>query len=1112
MAANATQFIRRIRATLSFSEARVDDGSDIERLKSIELGTHENRDNLFGLALSGGGIRSATYALGLLQGVQRTGLLECAHYLSTVSGGGYTGSFWSAWRRHNDGKGDRGDFPVGRDGSEPPEVRHLRRFSNFLSPRLEVFSYDTGRLVVAPIAGALPSLLMALSVIALGLLIWCSIAFLLLTTPAFWSTLTLLLLAGSIAVGFEAAWRMGDGKFEATARNGVYVLLTLIALVVTGVAWSLLGPPGASRHFESVLPRFVPIAVLLYPAGAFGAALLVIIVLRTLAARWLGSASRDTSGTAHGHVRERSAFDRLLSRTLLLVVGWTSISLLWFVGTGLFANVTEVSVPRDVGLFSVLVSALSALFVWARKLISQQPGKTTPGRVGAGVRTQIPRLLASAVVCLIILGLIVALQYWAWHDYLTPVFLGIIVILATGIVVFHPNRIGMHAFYRGRLARSYLGASNPATMDEIVTEEQPSDDFELKQLATLSNPLPVHLICCAANNLTPAEPLLSLQRGAVSAVLSPYGFSVDTRWKTWGDQPSPTIGAAMTASGAAFNSLMGPYSKRFGLSAIFLMSALNLRLGMWLRHPNDPNRESKDYQLPGLLFLSELFGVCSADGPFVHLSDGGHFDNTAAYELVRRRCRYIILADCGADPLFAFDDVGSLIRRVREDFGTEIRIDVAPLVPVDGKARQPMVAGDIHYSDGAVGTLLVFKPTLVGTEPPDVRQYKERNAGFPAESTGDQFYDEAQWESYRRLGEFAAETAFNFALAPTYRNAPAQERVAKVFSMARAEWLPKPADLPERIAHFSQRAAQLDAYISDPAFGDAFQEVYREIATVHKPSPAESEARVESESRIALSLPTVRQAVLFMEETYYSWNLETTYNLPMNLGVMNYFARWAYAEPFRAWWPILKSMYSPQFARFMETQFGLKGIQPSWPDGEWEDVVADVSDGTSVGFARHSWRLHPRADMDRDGERMICYDLRIFFGTESVFKVQAALLRYYKRGGRSQVAYWHASDFFVPPGLWGIGIGEDFLKRIVNGASGELGGVEEFRVLIPRPQQADPAAQKGVADLTQLYRLAGFAEVECSSDDRFTSAVPTAICLAARARGRSRQAGLSGCP
>ena len=52
--------------------------------------------NLIGLALSGGGIRSATFNLGVLQALDHVGLLKMFDYVSTVSGGGFIGGWWSA--------------------------------------------------------------------------------------------------------------------------------------------------------------------------------------------------------------------------------------------------------------------------------------------------------------------------------------------------------------------------------------------------------------------------------------------------------------------------------------------------------------------------------------------------------------------------------------------------------------------------------------------------------------------------------------------------------------------------------------------------------------------------------------------------------------------------------------------------------------------------------------------------------------------------------------------------------------------------------------------------------------------------------------------------------
>src|SRR5215831_8964911 len=98
------------------------------------------------LCLSGGGIRSASFTLGVLQALARHGLLFRFDYLSTVSGGGYIGSWLSAWRRH---AGD--DDTVLQSlttravdpADEVPELRALRASSNYLTPRKGAMSPDT---------------------------------------------------------------------------------------------------------------------------------------------------------------------------------------------------------------------------------------------------------------------------------------------------------------------------------------------------------------------------------------------------------------------------------------------------------------------------------------------------------------------------------------------------------------------------------------------------------------------------------------------------------------------------------------------------------------------------------------------------------------------------------------------------------------------------------------------------------------------------------------------------------------------------------------------------------------------------------------------------------
>ncbi len=92
---------------------------------------------LVGLALSGGGIRSATFSLGVIQALAKHGVLKSVDYLSTVSGGGYIGSCLSTVLNSPDARPEGERFPLRRDVGKPePEVvGHLRNSSNYLAPR-----------------------------------------------------------------------------------------------------------------------------------------------------------------------------------------------------------------------------------------------------------------------------------------------------------------------------------------------------------------------------------------------------------------------------------------------------------------------------------------------------------------------------------------------------------------------------------------------------------------------------------------------------------------------------------------------------------------------------------------------------------------------------------------------------------------------------------------------------------------------------------------------------------------------------------------------------------------------------------------------------------------
>jgi hypothetical protein len=212
--------------------------------------------------------------------------------------------------------------------------------------------------------------------------------------------------------------------------------------------------------------------------------------------------------------------------------------------------------------------------------------------------------------------------------------------------------------------------------------------------------------------------------------------------------------------------------------------------------------------------LEEFFGLFHGTARRLWcLTDGGHFDNTGAYELIRRRLPLIVVIDAEADPEGTFQGLGNLVRKVRMDFCAEIRFlddehgcrlaerkgeeektpayldTLAALRPRWTNQRSVGGAGagegggqglsepggrrlrslahaavaGVHYDGQAEPTsiLVYVKPTLLGDEPVDIGHYHSENPDFPHQRTVDQFFDEAQWESYRKLGELIAERVFS---------------------------------------------------------------------------------------------------------------------------------------------------------------------------------------------------------------------------------------------------------------------------------------------------------------------------------------------------------------
>ncbi|HEY9197924.1 MAG TPA: patatin-like phospholipase family protein [Gammaproteobacteria bacterium] len=332
---------------------------------------------------------------------------------------------------------------------------------------------------------------------------------------------------------------------------------------------------------------------------------------------------------------------------------------------------------------------------------------------------------------------------------------------------FDINLFSLHALYSNRLTRAFLGASHAGRRQpNPFTGFDPFDDVLFHALST-QRPIP---LINTAINMTGGDDLAWQTRRSTSFTFTPCWSGFETRstqGKTLGSY-CPTnryagglhLGTLIAVSGAAASPNMG-YHTSPAVSA--LLTAFNLRLGRWCGNPAHPGVwELCSPRFAAKPILAELTGSATAQADWINLTDGGHFENLGVYELVRRRCRFVLVTDAGCDPNHEFEDLANLIRKCWTDFGVDIRFESFDPMHRKGDSRYSSchgAVGHIRYPDGPDGILLYLKCALTGDELPDIRQYADAHKEFPHETTADQYFDENQFEAYRHLGYHIAASA-----------------------------------------------------------------------------------------------------------------------------------------------------------------------------------------------------------------------------------------------------------------------------------------------------------------------------------------------------------------
>jgi hypothetical protein len=851
---------------------------------------------LAGLAFSGGGIRSATFNLGVLQGLARLGLLKRFDYLSTVSGGGYIGSWFTAWikREQSFDKVEEGLHRQGESGAayqEPDAISFLRKYSNYLTPRMGMFTADTWALIATYVRNLALNLLTItaffLSVFLVPrLAVWYAS---MLTGPGIgpyrflFSLATFFLAIGTLFISLnQTCWSVKKERSSDTidypwyARQG-----SILAFVATPIMLSALCGSLWLRHFSQaphsthlnlkILQAFFVPLLVSWLAGSLIARIHANagVSKEPSRARALVSATRETFRMVGVQVREsiRPA-SRLKIGTFVCCM-----TLAILVGYGLFIVLSKLfhawndddawlwyalnfGAPLVVGVYlaigtiliglmgrqlpdesrewwsrlggwlvicTLLWTGLCAIAFFSLPFIASATKLITSGWIvstitgvflgkspvtGGTKPKKWVELAAKIAPSAFIVGLLMFLSFvtssiliWTnkdlsvalwkmiWLDnvsfaglvdtnffimnstldaalaWMFLVSLGTALLLSWRIDV---NQFSIHLLYRNRLVRGYLGASNKNRKGQPFTGFDPNDDLLISDLQTkASNPGAYHgpyPIVNTALNLVKGKELAWQTRKAASFIFTPIfsGYALRSGkdpakatccYRATSECAQPdgmSLGTAVAISGAAASPNMGYHSSP---ALAFLMTVFDVRLGWWSGNPRYGCAWQKAGPGLGLWYmLKELFGLTNDESGFVYLSDGGHFENLGLYELVKRRCRFIVACDAGQDGDFKFDDLGNALRKIRVDLGVDITIDVSPILNKKKHCALGKIIYHTHDHKEEYGDLIYIKSSLCNREPADVLNYKALHAEFPHQTTADQWFDEAQFESYRMLG------------------------------------------------------------------------------------------------------------------------------------------------------------------------------------------------------------------------------------------------------------------------------------------------------------------------------------------------------------------------
>jgi hypothetical protein len=565
----------------------------------------------------------------------------------------------------------------------------------------------------------------------------------------------LLWITGSCMVGWTAYLLVSGRVF---LRKPLFVMGIGVATLLTGVSTSFCAWLLAAKFYQNVS----------WPVYVAVAAPLLLLAFMLAVTLFVGLTSHILKD------EDREWFSSAAAWMLLYIVSWVCLCVLV-----LLAPAWAIEFPKwgrgslaTLGAAAGWISAMGGHSSKTKATKGKSTSQLSPSSLVVDVATKLaaPVFVAVFLTCLAILtnwllsvsGLVSSL-WWDHEALLENTHLEALVLLSLVFFGFgwvmaryiNINTFSLHGMYRNRLIRAYLGASDDRRYANKFTGFAEYDNLQMYELLPALKPF--HVVNIALN-LVAGRRLAWQQRKAESFTVTPlHSGSAALGYRpsdSYGGANGISLGTAITISGAAASPNMGYHSSPV---IGFIMTLFNARLGAWLGNPGAAG--SKTWQLPGPnsaigSMIKEAFGLTNDTSGYVYLSDGGHFDNLATYEMVRRGCRNVVVVDSGCDSDFTYEDLGNALRKSRLDLKIPIEFDDS-LHLLRAKQTRFAVA-TIRYSaldeKRKDGSLLYVKPIMLGSEPPDVTAYHAANGTFPHQSTSDQWFNESQTESYRMLG------------------------------------------------------------------------------------------------------------------------------------------------------------------------------------------------------------------------------------------------------------------------------------------------------------------------------------------------------------------------